>query len=200
MTEANGRKAHHDIHPQFLHRWSPRAFTGEALPRAELLKILEAGRWAPSAFNGQPWRFVYALRDTENWPVFLNLLIPYNAAWAGGAGALVFICSDQMARRPGQDPTPSMSASFDTGAAWGAIAIQAQLAGWAAHGMLGFDRANAHEVLKLPADWKIEAAVAIGRQGDKSLLPEAYQAREVPSDRRPLNELAHEGPFSEVSG
>lgn len=195
MTPTN-RTSDHDIHPQFLHRWSPRAFTGEALPQAELMKILEAGRWAPSAFNGQPWRFVYALRDTPNWDVFLGLLIAYNQLWAANAGALVFICSDQMARRPGQDPTPSLSASFDTGAAWGAIASQAHLAGWAAHGMLGFDRAGAHETLKLPEDWKIEAAVAIGRQGDKSLLPEAFQAREIASDRRPLSELVHEGSFT----
>lgn len=195
MTEANGRKAHHDIHPQFLHRWSPRAFTGEALPKAELLKILEAGRWAPSAFNGQPWRFVYALRDTDAWPVFLDLLLPFNQLWAAKAGALLFICSDTLMRREGQDPAPSMSHSFDTGAAWGAIAIQALANGWATHGMLGFDRARAMETLHIPADWKIEAAVAIGRQGEASSLPEALAAREVPSDRKPLDELAHEGPF-----
>ena len=62
--------------------------------------------------------------------------------------------------------------------------------------MLGFDRAGAHEKLKLPEDWKIEAAVAIGRQGDKSLLPEAFQAREAPSGRNPLEEMVHQGPFS----
>ncbi|MDQ0464166.1 nitroreductase [Caulobacter ginsengisoli] len=196
MTQANGRTAHHDIDAQFLHRWSPRAFTGEALPLAELMKILEAGRWAPSAFNGQPWRFVYALRDTPAWDVLLGLLIPYNQAWAVNAGALVFICSDRLMRREGKEPTASLSHSFDAGAAWGMIALQAHASGWAAHGMLGFDRGRAHEELKLPEDWKIEAAVAIGRQADRSVLPEAYREREVPSDRRPLSELVHEGPFT----
>ena len=66
-TTSNYRQADYPIEPSFLNRWSPRAFTGETISETELLTILEAGRWAPSAYNSQPWRFVYALRGTEQW-------------------------------------------------------------------------------------------------------------------------------------
>ena len=38
----------------FLDRWSPRAFDAASLPESDLLTILEAARWVPSAFNIQP--------------------------------------------------------------------------------------------------------------------------------------------------
>ena len=67
MTTANSRTADHPIDALFLERWSPRAFTGEAVPQADLMTMIEAARWAPSGYNSQPWRFVYALRDTPAW-------------------------------------------------------------------------------------------------------------------------------------
>ena len=60
----NGRTADHDIDPIFLNRWSPRAFTGEAMPDEVLMSLFEAARWAPSASNIQPWLFVYARRGS----------------------------------------------------------------------------------------------------------------------------------------
>ncbi|GLI22845.1 nitroreductase [Xanthobacter flavus] len=56
------RQSEHPVEPLFLERWSPRAFTGEEIPQAELNSIFEAARWAPSSFNSQPWRFLYARR------------------------------------------------------------------------------------------------------------------------------------------
>ncbi|MEY4016389.1 MAG: hypothetical protein RLZZ189_186, partial [Pseudomonadota bacterium] len=57
----NKRKADYPIHSVFTDRWSPRSFSNEAITEDELLTLLEAARWAPSAFNAQPWRFAYAL-------------------------------------------------------------------------------------------------------------------------------------------
>ena len=48
----------------------------------------------------------------------------------------------------------------------------------------------------MPADYRVEAAIAIGRPGDKSLLPEALRAREQPSERLPLAQLVSEGRFA----
>ena len=60
------RTADHPIDSLFLERWSPRAFDGSELPEADLMSIFEAARWAPSAFNSQPWRFLYSRRgDTD---------------------------------------------------------------------------------------------------------------------------------------
>ena len=68
------RKADHPIEPIFLRRWSPRALTGESISEAEMLTLFEAARWAPSTYNEQEWRFVYARRDTPQWPRFFELL------------------------------------------------------------------------------------------------------------------------------
>jgi len=196
MTEANARVADHPIDAQFLERWSPRSFTGEAIPEAELLTLFEAARWAPSSYNSQPWRYVYALRDTPSWDGFLGLLIEFNRSWAKDAAAIVIALSKSTLLPPGRDrEIPSHSHSFDAGAGWAYLALQAQLSGWAAHAMVGFDMDTAFAQLQVPQGYRIEAAIAIGRRGDKSLLPEAMQSREEPNGRLPIEQLIMEGRF-----
>ncbi len=194
MTTVNGRTADHPIDKLFLERWSPRAFTGEAIPEAELATIFEAARWAPSSYNSQPWRFLYARRDTPAWEHFLSLLIEFNRSWSKEAAALVILVSKQTMLVGGKE-VPSYSHSFDAGAAWQSLALQATLLGWAVHGMVGFDKERAATELNVPADYRVEAAIAIGRKGDPSLLPEGVRAREVPSPRNPLSSLVFEGGF-----
>jgi nitroreductase len=199
MTTANSRSTDYPIDPLFLQRWSPRAFTGATMPEYELLTILDAARWAPSAFNSQPWRFIYARRDTEHWPRLLGLLSERNQAWARNASVLVILISKTtMLPRGAETEVPSWSHSFDAGAAWCSLALQAHLSGWAAHGMAGFDRERAAAELGVPDGYRVEAAIAIGKQGDKSLLPESFQAREQPSDRVALRQLVGEGSFKAI--
>jgi nitroreductase len=196
MKEFNGRTADHEIDPIFLERWSPRAFTSDTISDADLLTIFEAARWAPSSYNSQPWRFLYARRDTPAFETFLKLLIEFNQGWAKSASALVFVVSKKTFLPPGKDtPIESYSHSFDAGAAWGFLALQAHRLGWASHGMTGFDHALAPVTLNVPADHRVEMALAIGRKGDKSLLPEAAQAREAPSGRNPMSQMIIEGCF-----
>jgi nitroreductase len=195
-TTANSRTADHAIDPLFLKRWSPRAFTGEAISGAQLMALFEAARWAPSCFNSQPWRFVYARRGTPFWPRLLGLLNDFNQSWAKNAAALVILVSKTTLLPRGADAeVPSHTHSLDAGAAWACLALQATLAGWAAHGMAGFDIPRAATELGVPPGYRVEAAIAIGRPGDKSLLPERLAAREHPSDRLPLAQLVHEGRF-----
>jgi nitroreductase len=192
------RQSAHPIEPLLLERWSPRAFDGTAVDSKDLATIFEAARWAPSAFNVQPWRFIYALRDDADWPRLLGLLIPFNARWVKNAGALIFICSDTLVpTKPDQTPALSYSHSFDAGAAWALMALQATSLGYRAHGMTGLLFDQCRRELEIPERFRVEAAVAIGRQGDKSVLPEALQAREIPSERRPLSELVFQGRFGQ---
>lgn len=196
MTTVGNRSADHEIDPIFLERWSPRAFTGEPIPEAELMRIFEAARWAPSSYNSQPWRFIYARRDTPHWQPMLSLLVEFNQSWAKDASVLIMVASSSTMQPIGQDkPVPSYSHSFDAGSAWGCLALQATKLGWHAHGMVGFDKDRAFAELGLPEGYRPEAAIAIGRLGDKSKLPEALQARETPSDRKPLAETVFEGKF-----
>ena len=181
------------LDPLFLHRWSPRAYDGTTMPEADLRTILDAGRWAPSSYNYQPWRFLYATRDdAANWQRFLDILIPFNQSWAKDGSVLIYIVSETTMGAPDK---PSHTHSFDAGAAWSGIALQAHLLGYHAHGMVGLDLDRARTELGVPDGFRVEAAVVIGRMGDPADLPEALQAREVPSDRKPLDEVAYAGNF-----
>jgi nitroreductase len=197
MTTANSRSADHPIDRQFLERWSPRAFTPDELPDSTLLTFLEAARWAPSSFNSQPWRFVYARRNTEHWSRFLGFLNEFNRSWAQHAAAIMIVVSKRTFAPPGAAAeTPLLSHSFDTGAAWAYFALQASLTGWKAHGLAGIERDVIRSELALPDDYSVEAAIAIGRPGDKGSLPAPLQARETPSSRHPLSTFASEGRFA----
>ena len=196
MTDAPNRHSDHPIDKLFLERWSPRAFTGEEISEAELMTLFEAARWAPSSYNSQPWRFVYARKGTPNFDKFLALLVPFNQSWAKTASALVVLVSNSLMLPPGQDkPVPSHSHSMDAGAAWASMALQATISGWSTHGMVGFDKEQAFAALNVPEGYRVEQMIAVGRIGDKATLPEAMAAREAPSDRMPLAQIVLEGSF-----
>ena len=188
------RTASPRVHPLIVDRWSPRSFDESAMPQEDLETIFEAAGLAPSAYNYQSWKFLYARRDDANWERFLSLLIPFNAGWAKDAGALIFIVSDTLSRHDGQE-TPSHTHSFDAGAAWALMALQATALGYHAHGMIGLDIDRAYRELAIPADYRLEAAVAIGRRDTPERLPEPLREREVPSTRKPVSEIAVAGNF-----
>jgi nitroreductase len=186
------RKADHPVDALFLDRWSPRALSGDELTEAELMVLFEAARWAPSSYNNQPWRMLYARRGTEHWPRFFGLLVPANQEWARNAAVLVVFVSKTTFERNGK---PSRTHSFDAGAAWENLALQATLKGYVAHGMEGFDYERARSELGIPADYAVEAMAAIGLPGDAASLPEKARKMEAPNDRRKLAETAFEGQF-----
>jgi nitroreductase len=192
------RQADHPVEPLFLQRWSPRAFDARPMPLADLMCLLEAARWAPSAYNIQPWRFVFAQREAACWPRWLALLDPFNADWARQASALVFLVSDRL--MPARDDPPRQASTthrFDAGAAWAQLALQATAMGYQAHAMAGIDSAAVRAALAVPAHFEIEIGIAIGRQAGPERLPLALREREQPSARRPLTELAFAGRFGQ---
>ncbi|MCA9114521.1 MAG: nitroreductase family protein [Planctomycetaceae bacterium] len=187
------RQPDHEILPLFLKRWSPRAMTGEPLTEGELNQLLEAARWAPSTYNEQEWRFLYGRRDTDHWPVYMNLLMEANQVWCKDAGVLVVIASHKVFARNGK---PNPVHTFDSGAAFENMVLQAAEMGLVAHGMAGFDRQKARRDLQIPDDYEVEAMVALGRPGDPASLPEELREREHPTGRKPIAEISCEGRFS----
>lgn len=173
-------------------RWSPRAMSGESIDQAQLLRLLEAARWAPSASNMQPWRFVYAHRETPAWESLFDLLNPGNQEWAHRAAVLVLVLSKTTSDRDGSH---SVTHAFDAGAAWENLALQGTAQGLVVHGMGGFDRERARTAASVPDDYAVLAMIAVGRPGDPEVLPERLRRREVPSHRRPVREFAFEGVF-----
>lgn len=193
MPERN--EAHSGVAELIVRRWSPRSFDGGEIPQADLDVIFEAAGWAPSAYNIQPWTFLYARRGDANWDRFLSLLIEFNQGWARDASVLVFVVSDTMQGKPGEDRTPNHSHSFDAGAAWAMAALQASAMGYHTHGMTGINFDRATRELGIPDDHRLEAAFVIGRQAPRERLPDFLQEREVPSGRKPLDQIARAGNF-----
>lgn len=188
------RRASPGVMPLFVERWSPRSFDGSVILQEELDLIFEAAALAPSSFNYQPWRFLYACREDKNWDRFLSLLIPFNAGWAKDASVLIFIISDRMSRK-GDDVRPNHSHSFDAGAAWAQMALQATYMGYHAHGMTGIDMEKAQEELAIPVGYRLEAATVIGRRASPESLPEHLRDREFPTGRKPVSDIAIQGNF-----
>ncbi|MCY1672026.1 nitroreductase family protein [Novosphingobium sp. SL115] len=189
------RTASAKVVPLIVERWSPRAFDGSAVPQEDLDLIFEAAGLAASAYNYQPWRFVYAHKGDANFDAFLSALVPFNQSWAKEAGVLVFAVSDEFMRSD-KGNNPNHSHSFDTGAAWASAALQAQALGYHTHGMTGVDFDKAAQVLNVPEGFRVEMAFVIGTQGDAAQLPEGLREREVISDRKPVSEIAFAGPFT----
>ena len=178
------------IDPLFIDRWSPRAMSGEPITREELFTLFEAARWAPSSGNSQPWRMLYAHRDSEHWPRFFGLLAEGNKTWCVHAAVLVVFVSQTL--RAGSDrvlPTHS----YDTGSAWMSLAYQGWISGYVVHGMAGFDYDRARSELGVPSDFQVNAMCAIGHPGPLENLPEPLRLRETPSPRKKVEEFAFEG-------
>lgn len=187
------RKSQYPVNQLFLNRWSPRAMSEESITDQELMSLFEAARWAPSSYNEQPWRFIYAKRGTPAWNTLFNLMVPFNQSWAKNGAALVVVISR---KRFTHNNESNMTHSFDTGAAWENLALQAADLGLVTHGMAGFDYEKARKDLQVPEDYSIEAMFVIGKPGTKESLPEELQANEKPSDRRPVNDFVFEGSYS----
>jgi nitroreductase len=192
MKGSEKRQSAYPIDRLFLDRWSPRAMTGETIAQEELLVLFEAARWAPSSYNNQPWRILFARRDSEHWPLFLSLLVASNQVWASQAAALLVFISKTSFDHNGK---PARTHSFDAGAAWENLALQGTLRGYVVHGMQGFDYDRAKTALEIPDEYQVEAMVAVGKPGKPEALPEKLQAIETPNDRRPLAQTICEGPF-----
>ena len=191
MKTINNRTTKYDINDIFLNRFSPRAMSGEKISVEELMTLFEAARFAPSLFNEQPWRFIYAFKDTPAFEKLFSFLMEGNKIWCKNASVLIVLIS----KKTNIKNEPNITHSFDAGSAWENLALQATNMGLISHGMAGFDYTKAKEELSIPDDYTVEMMIAIGKPGKIEDLPEPLQAREKPSDRKPLEKIVFEGKF-----
>ena len=188
----NPRIPEAEIDAQFLDRWSPRAFAPDPVSEQQLAALFEAARWAPSCFNEQPWLFLYATEEADL-RRFRSLIVEVNRKWADAAPALVLVFARRQFARNGK---ANRHSSFDAGAAWMSLALQARRLGLDTHAMAGFDEDASYDVLAVPRDrYEAMAVIAIGHRGDPGSLPEPLAQKESPNGRRPLSEVAYRGVF-----
>lgn len=186
------RKTEYPIHPLLQSRCSPRSMNGDEITFPELMALFEAARWTPSSFNGQPWRFIYAQKKTPHWLKFFDLLVDSNKQWVEKASVLVLVISYNLFSH---NHKTARTHSFDTGAAWMALTLEATYRDLVAHAMEGFDYTKAKEVFSIPDDYTVEAMIAVGKPAPIAALPVDLQKKEIPSTRRPLSEIVREGTF-----
>lgn len=187
------RNPEYPVERLLINRWSPRAMSGAPMDHATLMQLFEAARWAPSSFNNQPWRFIYAHRDTQAWGRLFHLMVEFNQSWAQNASALIVLISRDTFEKTGK---PSRTSSFDTGSAWENLAIQATAMGLVAHAMEGFSYKKARSELNMPEGYTVECMIAVGYPADKEILPDETAEREEPSGRKSLDEIVCEGSFT----
>ena len=185
----NGRTTKYPVEDMFLERHSPRAMSGKPISKDQLMTLFEAARWAPSSFNSQPWRFVYGIHGTPEFENIFSFLVDFNKSWCVNAGALIVTIS----KKTDAKGRPVDTHTFDSGAAWENLALQALHMGLVAHGMNGFDYAMAKEKLGVPDDYQVEMMIAVGEPGKIEDLPEALRAGEKAKDRKPLESMVFEG-------
>ena len=195
MSTLKSREPEATVDPLFINRWSPRAYTGEEIPVAVLLSVFEAARWAPSARNAQPWRFVYAKRQSAAFDRLVATMADDNQKWAPNASALIALLSAKTYIVDDKTET-NIHRSFDAGAAWSNLSLQANMLGWQTRAIGKFDRAQAAAVLRAPSLYAIEVIIAIGKIGNPETLPVDLRKLEVPTKRAPLRELFSEGTYS----
>ncbi len=157
------------VHPLLAQRWSPRGLDADhELDQRSVLALLEAARWAPSANNSQPWRFLVAHRAEEAFTRLLGILAPGNRSWAHAASALVLVAAQTV---------------DDTGQAVAALSVQAEADGLSVHHMGGFDADAARH--KFDLDQALTPLV-VRRSADATPAPSC------PSHSPPAN--AHHAP------
>ena len=192
MKTINNRTTEYPIDDIFLKRYSPRAMSEETISKDELMTLFDAAHWAPSSYNAQPWRFIYAMRNTPEFDKLFSFLIDFNKDWCIKAAVLVVVISKKTFEHNGKD---NVNHSSDTGAAWENLALQAQTMNLVAHGMNGFDYGRAKTELGIPYDHNVEMMIAVCKHGKVENLPEAMRKGETPNTRKPLEEMIFEGKF-----
>ncbi len=166
-------------------RWSTRLYDATApIDEDALASALEAARWAPSAFNAQPWRFIVARRGTDAHARVVAALTEFNQAWAASASALiVFVAATET------DGKPVATALYDLGQAAAHFTVQAHADGLFTHQMTGFDPAAVSAAFSLPASQVPFTIMSVGVLGaiDDAPAPVAERERS-PRTRRPVSE------------
>ncbi len=190
------RTSEYPIEPLFLKRQSNydlHRTLSESEMREKLNQLFAAFIWAPSSFNNQPGRLVYALYGTKDWDTFYDLLGPFNKEWAKNAGALILVLSRKNYER---NEKFCKTHSFDTGAAVENLLLQTAAMGLVGHVMEGFDYEKARKKIKVPKGYAVEVMIAIGERASKKYSTKEFAQRDSSkAQRKKIAEFVCEGTF-----
>ena len=185
------------VHQNIINRRSPVIFSEKDIEEEKIVTLFEAAKWAPSSFNNQPWRFIYASKKhKQNYNKLLSCLFDENIEWAKFAPLLAL----SIAKKIYSNSKPNFYAQYETGMAVGNLLNQATHLGLYVHQMGGYDKNKAIENLKIPDNYEPMAMMAVGYLGEIDNFPTNLQEREKkPRTRKDLKELVFYGEFDSNS-
>lgn len=171
-------------------RWSPRSFSKTLVTKNEILTLLEAASWAPSASNEQPWHFYYGINYTDGFNLILDTLAEGNKIWAKDSSALIVCCSKKLIEKTGKE---NLWANHDLGLANAALLYQATEMNIYCHPMAGFSKEVLHANLKIDDLFEPMVVIALGYLGNADDLEEPLKSREkLQRTRKSLDEILTE--------
>lgn len=177
----NPAKTDYPVLDAIVQRWSPRAFADTPVETTKLQSLFEAARWAASAFNEQPWRFIVATKDDEAaYAKALGCLVEANQAWAKAAPVIVLTVSSNAYKKNGND---NRVALHDLGQAAAHLGIEAANQGLIIHQMAGIDQDKIASKYNLPEGFTAQTGIAIGYEGDPDTLPEEWMQNADKAER-----------------
>ena len=174
------------IYPILANRYSTRAYSDRAVEQEKITKMMEAARWAPSAGNSQPWRYIVGHKGTENWQKIYENLMPGNQLWCQHVPVLIVVCGLNV-----NDKGDKMAFSlYDTGQSVAHLTIQATADGLYCHQMAGIHPNQLHDIFELPTNISVYTVIAVGYLGNADHLNDDFKARELERrTRKPLESL-----------
>lgn len=179
----------YDIFTLLKQRYSPRTFRSEKIKEKHLQQLLEAVRWSASSNNLQPWRIIYAEKDSEAYPSILNCLSDFNQSWAKNA-PLLMLTAYKENKDNGEE---NFHALHDLGLCMGNMTVQAQYLGIGLHHMAGVHWKKAQDVFNVPKGFHITTAIALGYYGGNlEKLTENLKTQETAKrERIPVENFAY---------
>lgn len=179
------------LNPLIANRRSPRAFDPTPVEEDQMYRLFDAARRAASSFNIQPWRFIYAHKETDDhFQALLDSLMEPNQIWAEHAPVLMVT----LAGKYNNNGDPNAHAWHDVGLSMGNLTLQAMTEGLFIHQMGGFYPEKVRENFAISDDYDPVAVVAIGYPGNPDYLPENLKkAEENPTPRLKVEEVVSRG-------
>lgn len=186
----------YSIHELIKNRWSPRAFSEKPVEKEKIESLFEAAGWAASSFNEQPWRFIYATKETpEAYKRLFNCLVEFNQQWVQTAPVIVLAAVKRAFSRNNKS---NAHARHDLGLAVGNLSLQATYMGLYVHQMAGFSPEKARKAFNISEDFEPVTMIAIGYKGNPEILPEDLKQSETSlRERKPVHEISFLGTWKE---
>jgi len=148
-------------------RRSIRKYLDKDVPNDIILKIIDAGRWAPSSKNRQPWEFII-VKDKEK---IRRTAKVKGQNWIQGAPILIFIVVD-----PKLSPTMYM---VDGALASQNMALAAVELGLGTCWINIYEKKELKEMLRIPNEKVLLGALALGYPAENPSSRERKQVQDI---------------------